>query len=206
MTDTHSLWRPYEPPTAEEIALARVEPVVPAPVEVVPPDPGWPAAFERVRAQVVDALGTRALSVEHVGSTAVPGLWAKPIIDVNVVVADSGDEASYLPDLEAAGFELRVREPEWEEHRCLRGLDPTANVHVWSPDSVETRRVVVFRGWLREHEEDRSAYADLKRALAERGFTDVMDYNTAKGGLIYDIYERIFAADPDNPHTPRPRV
>jgi len=205
MIDTHPLWHPYEPPTDEEIAQARVAPVLPAPVEVVPPDPGWPDEFERVRARVVDALGARALSVEHVGSTSVPGLWAKPVIDVDVTVADSGDEASYLPDLESAGFELRVREPQWEEHRCLRGEDPAANVHVWSTGCVEAQRHRAFRDWLRENEDDRRAYAVLKRDLAGQGFTDVMDYNTAKGGLIYDIYERIFAADPAHPHTPRPR-
>jgi GrpB-like predicted nucleotidyltransferase (UPF0157 family) len=205
MIDTHPLWQPYEPPTDEEIAQARVAPVLPAPVEVVPPDPGWPDEFERVRAQVLEALGERVLSIEHVGSTSVPGLWAKPVIDVDVTVADSGDEASYLPDLEAAGFELRVREPEWEEHRCLRGDDPPANVHVWSTGCIEAQRHRAFRDWLRENEADRRAYAALKRDLAGRGFTDVMDYNTAKGGLIYDIYERIFAADPAHPHTPRPR-
>jgi GrpB-like predicted nucleotidyltransferase (UPF0157 family) len=205
MSDRHPLWRPYEPPTDGEIARARVIPVAPASVEVVPPDPGWPDAFVRVRSRVLDALGARALSVEHVGSTSVPGLWAKPIIDVDVTVEDSGDEASYLPDLEAAGFELRVREPEWEEHRCLRGEDPAANVHVWSPGCIEPQRTRAFRDWLREHEDDRRAYAALKRDLAGQGFTDVMDYNTAKGGLIYDIYERIFVADPAHPHTPRPR-
>ena len=202
----HPLWRPYEPPTDEEIARARVTPVPPAPVEVVAPDPGWPEDFERVRARILDALGARALSVEHVGSTAVPGLWAKPVIDVDVTVADSGDEASYLPDLEAAGLELRVREPEWEEHRCLRGEDPAANVHVWSTGCIEAGRHLAFRDWLRENEDDRAAYAALKRDLAKQGFTDVMDYNIAKGGLIYDIYERILAGDPAHPHTPRPRV
>jgi GrpB-like predicted nucleotidyltransferase (UPF0157 family) len=205
MSATHPLWQPYEPPTDEEIARARVTPVAPELVKVVPPDPGWPVAFERVRAQVVDALGARALSVEHVGSTAVPGLWAKPVIDVDVTVADSGDEASYLPELEAAGFVLRVREPDWEEHRMVRGSDPVSNVHVWSLGCVEPRRHVAFRDHLRSNADDLAAYAEMKRQLATLGFTDVMDYNTAKGGLIYDIYERIFIADPAHPHTPRPR-
>jgi GrpB-like predicted nucleotidyltransferase (UPF0157 family) len=206
MSETHPLWRPYDPPTDEEIARARVAPVAPAPVEVVPPDAGWPADYERVRAQVLVALGERVISVEHVGSTAVRDLWAKPVIDVDLVVADSGDEAAYLSDLEAAGFVLVVREPEWEQHRCLRGSEPVTNLHVWSPWSVEPQRHVAFRDWLLDHDDDRAAYADLKRALAEQGFTDVMDYNTAKGGLIYDIYERIFAADPVHAHTPRPRA
>jgi GrpB-like predicted nucleotidyltransferase (UPF0157 family) len=205
MTALHPLWQPSDPPTDEEIAQARVAPVVPAPVEVVPPDPGWVDDFRRVRSQVLDALGERVLSIEHVGSTSVPGLWAKPVIDVDVTVADSGDEAAYLPDLEAAGFVLTVREPDWEQHRCLRGSAPAANVHVWSPGSVEARRHLAFRDWLLEHEDDRTMYGDLKAKLAAQGFTDVMVYNNAKGGLIYDIYERIFAADPAHPHTPHPR-
>lgn len=205
MSDPHPLWRPYDPPTDEEIARARVAPVAPERVEVVAPDPGWPAAFARVRDRLVGALGDRALIVEHVGSTSVPGLWAKPVIDVDVTVADSGDEPSYLPALEAAGFELRVREPEWEEHRCLRGTDPDANVHVWSRGAAEPLRHRLFRDWLRRDEDDRTAYGDLKRALADEGFTDVMDYNTAKGALVYDIYERALAADPAHAHSPRPR-
>ena len=146
------------------------------------------------------------LAIEHVGSTSVPGLWAKPLIDVDLTVADSADEPAYVPAMEAAGFVLRGREPEWEEHRMFRGADPTSNVHVWSPGAIEPRRTAAFRDWLREDEHDRAAYADLKRTLAKQGYTDVMDYNTAKGGLIYDIYERIFAADPAHEHSPRPRA
>jgi GrpB-like predicted nucleotidyltransferase (UPF0157 family) len=205
VSDTHPLWRPYDPPTPVEIAQARVAHADQAAVEVVAPDGSWPEQFAQVRDVVVSALGDRALSVEHVGSTSVPGLWAKPIIDVNLTVADSGDEAAYLPELEAAGFALRVREPDWEQHRCLRGADPTSNRHVWSPGSIEPARTTAFRDWLIAHPEDREAYAAIKRDLAEQGFTDVMLYNNAKAGLIYDIYERIFAADPGHPHTPRPR-
>ncbi len=205
MSARHPLWRPYEPPSREEIARARVVPVGPEPVEVVAPDPAWRSDFRRVEARIREALGDRALAVEHVGSTSVPGLWAKPLIDVDLTVADSADEAAYVPVMEAAGFVLRGREPEWEQHRMFRGTEPTSNVHVWSPGAIEPRRTATFRDWLRDHQDDRAAYAGLKRALAEQGFTDVMDYNTAKGGFIYDIYERIFAADPAHEHTAHPR-
>lgn len=205
MSETHPLWRPYDPPTPEEIAAARVAPTDAAPVEVVAPDAAWPDEFDRVRTRIIAALGDRALGVRHVGSTSVPGLWAKPVIDVDLTVADPADEAAYLPDLEAAGFALRVREPDWEEHRMLRGQAPVSNVHVFGPGAVEPAREVAFRDWLRTHPDDLAAYAALKRDLAAKGFTDVMDYNNAKASLIYDIYERIFAADPDHPHTPRPR-
>jgi GrpB-like predicted nucleotidyltransferase (UPF0157 family) len=202
----HPLWRPYQELSDEEIARARVIPVAPEAVEVVPPDPSWAEEFHRIEARIRSALGDRALIIEHVGSTSVPGLWAKNVIDVDLTVPDSGDEATYVPAMEAAGFVLRAREPEWEEHRMFRGSDPMSNVHVWSPGAVEPRRTRMFRDWLRTHDDDRAAYADLKRDLATRGFVDVMHYNNAKAGLIYDIYERIFAADPAHEHDPRPRT
>jgi GrpB-like predicted nucleotidyltransferase (UPF0157 family) len=203
---THPLWRPFDQPDDEEIARARVRPHVPAPIVVVAPDSTWPAVFDRVRARIVAALGPTALEIEHVGSTSVPGLWAKPVIDVDLTVPDSSDEPAFVPALEAAGFELRGREPEWEQHRYFRGSDPDVNVHVFSPGSRESQRERRFRDWLITHADDRAAYGRLKRELAEHGgFTDVMHYNNAKAGLIYDIYERIFAADPEAAHDAQPR-
>lgn len=204
---THPLWNPFDVPDEAEIAAARVPGRTPsAPVVVVAPDPTWPAAFEVVRRRLTSALGDRALAVEHVGSTSVPGLWAKPVIDVDLTVADSADEAAWLPDLEAAGFELRVREPDWEEHRALKGHDPETNVHVFSPGAREPRRHLVFRDWLRSHEADRAAYAEVKREVAARGFSDGMLYNNEKAWVVYDLYERIFAADPHHEHDPQPRA
>lgn len=202
---THPLWSPYEVPTIEEINAARVRPTEPERVQVAPPDLGWPHLFERLSEQVLDALGKRVLSIEHVGSTAVAGLWAKPIIDADLIVDDPDDEAAWLPDLEAAGFVLRVREPAWEQHRVLRGSDPTSNLHVWPPGAREPRRHAMFRDWLRTHPDDRDAYAAAKRDVAAQGFTDVMLYNNAKSGLIYDIYEKVFLADPEHAHDPHPR-
>ena len=201
---THPLWRPFELADLDEVARVRVS-AQQRPVVVVPYDSRWPAAYELVAARIRDALGDRVVRLDHVGSTAVPGLAAKPIIDVNLVVADSGNEPAYLPDLEAAGFTLRIREPEWEEHRVLGGEDPATNLHVYSPASRETDRVVMFRDWLRTHPDDRAAYATLKSVLARRGFADVMDYNNHKAALVYDIYERVFTADPAHPHDPQPR-
>lgn len=204
---THPLWRPFETVTPEELAAARAQIGVwrPESVEVVAPDPAWPAAYDVVAGQLRDALGERVLTVEHVGSTAVPGLWAKPMIDVDLVVADPAEEAAWLPDLEAAGFVLRVREPEFEEHRVMRGSSPLATVHVWQPGGREVRRHVLFRDWLRTHDADRERYGRLKREVAARGFDDVMLYNNEKAWLVYDLYEQIFAADPEHEHDPQPR-
>lgn len=202
---THPLWRAFEIPTAEYLAAARVGQRTSRPVAVMPPDPSWVGQFDEVRAAVAAALGERAWTITHVGSTSIPRLWAKPIIDLDLIVADSADEASYLPDLRRCGFRLTAREPDWEEHRCLSYSEPNSNLHVFSPTAVEPRRHLVFRDWLSTHPDDHEAYAVIKRGLAERGFDDVARYNDGKAALIYDIYERVFAADPDHPHDPEPR-
>ncbi|GAA1506837.1 GrpB family protein [Nocardioides humi] len=166
-------------------------------VAVVPPDPGWPASFDLVAQRVRRALGWRALVVEHVGSTAVPGLPAKPIIDVDLVVADPADEAAYVPALEAAGFVLRVREPWWFEHRLLRGGSPVSHVHVFGPDSPEVVRHRLFRDWLRGNPDERDRYAAAKlqaAAAASAAGEHMMQYNARKQRVLREIYARAFAA------------
>jgi GrpB-like predicted nucleotidyltransferase (UPF0157 family) len=166
-------------------------------IAIVEPDPAWPVAYERVAGSVRDALGARALQVEHVGSTSVRGLPAKPIIDIDLIVADPADEAAWLPPLEAAGFELRVREPWWHEHRCLKLWDPLVNLHVFGPESPEPWRHRIFRDHLRRDASDRERYAAVKREAAaaanERGET-VMQYNARKEAVIHEIYARAFRA------------
>ena len=203
---THPLWRPYEQVSDADIAAARVAGVRASPPEVVAPDPAWPERFVEVREQLGGALGDVALEISHVGSTSVPGLWAKPIIDVDLLVPDNADETAYVPALEALGYELRVREPDWFEHRCLAGPAPKANVHVWAAGATqEAQRHAAFRDWLVADDDDRAAYGALKRDLAAQGFSDTMHYNNAKAALIYDIYERIFVADLAHDHDPHPR-
>jgi GrpB-like predicted nucleotidyltransferase (UPF0157 family) len=94
--------------------------------------------------------------LEHVGSTSVPGLAAKPIIDILLIVPDSSDEPAWLPDLEAAGYVLVIREPDWYQHRCLKGPDTNVNLHVYSPGCPEIERYLIFRDRLRGHPEDRA--------------------------------------------------
>ncbi|MPZ82259.1 MAG: hypothetical protein GEV28_18415 [Actinophytocola sp.] len=157
-------------------------------------DPRWPAWFAEDRARILDALGERALSVEHTGSTSVPGLPAKPIIDVMLLVDDTADEPSYVPALVAAGYRLRIREPEWLEHRCLRrrvedGDPHGVNLHVWSPRHAaeEIDRVLSFRDWLRTHDDDRDRYAATKRELAAQAWRYVQNYADAKTSFIEEI-------------------
>ena len=137
------------------------------------------------------------LALEHVGSTSVPGLAAKPVIDVDLTVADPADEPAWLPALEAAGFTLVVREPWWHEHRALTGEDPRCNVHVFGPDSPETIRHRLFRNWLIEHPEDLRLYRDAKLSAASAANAageHVMDYNARKEPVIRAIYDRAFRA------------
>ena len=178
---------------------------MPDPILIEPYDSAWPIRFDDLARALRSELGSQAQRIDHVGSTAVPGLAAKPVIDVALIVADARDEAAYLPALESAGFVLRIREPEWHEHRLVRGAEPVANVHIWSPDCPEPARHRMFRDWLRADDDDRRAYGELKLALAHQGFEDVMHYNNAKSALIHDIYERAFAADPAHRHDPQPR-
>jgi GrpB-like predicted nucleotidyltransferase (UPF0157 family) len=166
-------------------------------IRVVAPDPVWPAAFATLATRIRAALGDGALAVEHVGSTSVPGLPAKPIIDIDLTVADSADEAAYLPALEEAGFRLVIREPWWQEHRCLTHDDPRCNLHVFSPDAAEPIRHRIFRDWLRAHPEDLALYRDCKlaaAAAANEAGEHVMDYNARKESVIREIYDRAFRA------------
>lgn len=166
-------------------------------VAVVDADPGWPSLFAEIAERIRTALGPAALEIEHVGSTAVPGLAAKPVIDVDLTVADSSAEGEWLPPLEAIGFELVIREPWWHEHRCLVLDDPRCNLHVFSPDCPEPVRTRIFRDWLRENPDDRALYEQTKlRAAAESRAAGehVMDYNARKQTVIREIYDRAFRA------------
>ncbi|MFD1141595.1 GrpB family protein [Larkinella insperata] len=162
-------------------------------VEVVDYQPQWPALFQQEATRIRRLLGPVVLGLEHVGSTSVPGLAAKPIIDMDLMVADSADEASYLPPLERAGYRLLIREPDWQQHRMLKGPATDINLHVWTLGSIEAQRHVVFRDWLRTHPEDRERYGQLKKEVARQPFTYIYEYNNAKASLIYEIYERAFS-------------
>ena len=157
------------------------------PVLLVDHRPEWPALYAREEARIRRALGDRALLVEHVGSTSVPGLAAKPIIDIVLAVPDSATEASYVPPMEAAGWVLRIREPDWFEHRMLKGPDTDINLHVFGDACPEVERMLRFRDRLRASDADRERYLAAKRALAGRRWRYVQDYADAKSGVIAEI-------------------
>jgi GrpB-like predicted nucleotidyltransferase (UPF0157 family) len=160
------------------------------PIELVDHDPAWAARFEREAKRIRGALGERARLVEHVGSTSVPGLAAKPIVDVVLAVPDSVDEDAYVPALESAGYVLRVREPEWFEHRVLKPPDMSVNLHVFSDGCAEIDRMLAFRDRLRADDEDRELYERTKRELAAREWAYVQDYADAKTEVVEEIVAR----------------
>ena len=156
-------------------------------IKLVDYDPAWPKKFEAHAERIADALGAAALRIEHVGSTSVPGLAAKPVIDILVVVPDSADESAYLPQLQAAGYVLRVREPDWNEHRMLRTPERDVHVHVYSAGCREILRLLTFRDRLRRNADDRSLYERTKRELAAREWPDMNAYADAKTEVIESI-------------------
>ena len=173
-------------------------------VRIEEPDPTWPHRYAEVAEQISAALGDRLLAIQHIGSTSVPGLPAKPIIDIDVAVADPVDESSYVPALESLGLVHWLTEPAWHQHRLFKMLtEPRVHVHVFGPDCPELVRHRMFRDWLTAHPEDRERYAAAKRsALAQVDGPDAdhgalgfgMRYNLVKQPVVREIYDRMFRA------------
>jgi len=157
------------------------------PIRIVDADPDWPVRYEAERIRIEAALGRRARRVAHIGSTAVPGLAAKPIVDILVAVDDPEDEVAVVAPLVGAGYVLRVREAG---HRMLRTPDREVHVHLWAAGSADERRHLLFRDWLRRDVADRERYEATKRSLAGRAWPDMNDYAEAKGPVVREITAR----------------
>ena len=167
-------------------------------------DPTWAQRYGVLEDQILEGLGDRVIGIQHIGSTAVPGLPAKPIIDIDLAVADPADEAAYVPDLEALGYVHWLTEPDWHQHRLFKQLqEPRVHLHVFGTNCPEMVQHQMFRDWLIAHPEDRTRYADAKRTAAaamtstgddngELGFG--MRYNRIKEPLVHEIYHRMFRA------------
>ncbi|MFC6704822.1 GrpB family protein [Flexivirga alba] len=197
------MWRPFNPGAnaqrqGERVAFRQSEigPLTATDHEKFVPQ------YDALREDLHSALGVIALTIAHVGSTAVPGLLAKPVIDIDLTVPDVDAERTYLPALESIGWRLIFRDDfGGDAHRQLTYADPNANLHVWSPGAIEPQRHLLFKRWLIGHPAARERYAAAKRSA----LSGVTTYNDAKAGVVYDLYEEAFAADLDHPHDPRPR-
>jgi GrpB-like predicted nucleotidyltransferase (UPF0157 family) len=154
-------------------------------------DPAWPWRYESERARIAAALGRVARRIEHIGSTSVPELGAKPIVDILVVVDDPEDERSFRRPLEDAGYELRVKEPG---HRMFRTPRRDVHVHLW-PEGEEADAYLALRDHLRASAAARSAYESLKRQLSKREWADMNEYADAKGELIRSLLRQARARE-----------
>lgn len=176
----------------QELARVTIGEVTPldGKIELAEYDPRWPALYDREEGRIRAALGDGVVRIEHAGSTSVPGLPAKPVIDILLEVRDSAVEGAYVPALEAAGYTLRIREPEWFEHRLFKGPDTNVNLHVFSEGCEEVRKMLAFRDHLRRDASDRELYAAAKRELAGRDWKHVQQYADAKTDVVHEILAR----------------
>jgi GrpB-like predicted nucleotidyltransferase (UPF0157 family) len=188
--------RPRVPPipvhTEADLVATTVGPVtrLDGQVTLVDYDPAWPGLYEREAKRIRAALGDRVRLLEHAGATSVPGLAAKPRIDMILAVGDSADETAYAPALEAAGYVLKVREPDWYEHRVFKGPDTDVNLHVFTTGCEEIHKMLLFRDWLRTHDDDRALYERTKRDLAARAWAFTQNYADAKTVVVLEILGR----------------
>ncbi len=180
------------PLTEEQIRILTIGELKPLSgrILIVNYDPQWPELFAREADRIRAVLGDRALRIEHTGSTSVPGLAAKPVIDMLLVVTDSANEDAYVRNLQAAGYVLRIRESNWYEHRMFQGPDAEINLHVFSSGCPEIDRMLMFRDWLRSNASDRDLYARTKLALAQKEWKYVQNYADAKTVVIEQIITR----------------
>jgi GrpB-like predicted nucleotidyltransferase (UPF0157 family) len=183
---------PTEPSSEEylrEHTIGELHPVS-APIRIVEYDPQWPLRYQHEAEKIRSALRAGALRIEHVGSTAVPGLAAKPIIDILLAVPNSADEAQYAPPLEQAGYRLRIREPEWHEHRMFKGPHNDVNLHVFSMGCPEVDRMLAFRDRLRTSASDRELYSRTKQDLASQKWKYTQNYADAKTAVVEEILSK----------------
>jgi GrpB-like predicted nucleotidyltransferase (UPF0157 family) len=186
-----------KPETDEELAAVRVSGTATPhndTIHLADYDPSWPLLYDAEAAKIRAALGEDAIVLEHVGSTSIPGLCAKPLIDIVLGVADSADETSYVPALTAQGYRLHLREPDWAQHRVMKGDLPPVNLHVFTAGSGEITRMLAFRDRCRNDPDERRLYEEAKRALAAQTWRHVQHYANAKGDVVEAIIARALAA------------
>jgi GrpB-like predicted nucleotidyltransferase (UPF0157 family) len=159
-------------------------------IVIVDYDPAWPEAFRRLGTRLRAALGPLALRIDHIGSTSVPGLAAKPVLDVQISVASLEPVGTYLPALELVGFRWRADNPERTKRYFREASGPRTHIHVRAAGSWSEQFALLMRDYLRAHPEEAASYAALKRELADRLGTDRHAYTEAKDPFIWALMFR----------------
>ncbi|HEY0829705.1 MAG TPA: GrpB family protein [Candidatus Dormibacteraeota bacterium] len=160
------------------------------PMELVPYDPAWPVRFQEWRARLAPVLESSARRIDHVGSTSVPGLAAKPVIDIQVSMADLQDEAGYVPMIESLGVQLRSRDDEQRYFRPFPGRPRDVHIHACVAGSTWERRHLLFVAFLRDDVTARVDYLQAKQIAMARWVDDRVAYTQAKDDVIRDITAR----------------
>ena len=154
------------------------------PIEIVEYDSTWPDRYEEMRSRLTQTLGPVALRIEHVGSTSVAGLPAKPVVDIQVSVPDVEDDDAYRELIESLGFQLRFIEVGHRYFQPPPGLPRTYQIHVCTIGSEWERVHLLFRDYLRAHLQVAYEYGAMKKRLAGQYATDRIQYNDEKGPFI----------------------
>jgi len=163
------------------------------PIVIAAYDSSWPAKYEAEAGRIREALGSVALRIDHIGSTSVPGLGAKPVIDIQVSVAEIGLGQPYVDAIEGLGYEYRPDHADDDHDYFQREEDGVRayQIHVVRAGSDWERRHLLFRDYLRSHPEEAARYEAVKRACAERHAMDILAYIDAKGEWIVPIERRL---------------
>jgi GrpB-like predicted nucleotidyltransferase (UPF0157 family) len=193
-----------------EVVIGRARAGPPIAVRIVDYDPGWPAMYEAEKKVILQAAGDWLVDIQHLGSTSVPGLAAKPVIDIVAAVTDLDDARNIVDPLAALGYDYV---PEYEVEMPMRRYfrkgrrgreGDKYHLHVVEPNSEFWNRHLAFRDYLRAHPEAAHEYAELKRRLADEHGTDVDAYTEAKSEFILGIQEKAAAApSPSSPAAER---
>ncbi len=160
-------------------------------IQLIEYDSNWPEEYHAIEAKIRSALATLSIEIHHVGSTSVPGLAAKPIIDLVLELPDSTIESDYVPQLESAGFWLKIREADWFEHRMFKSHFAQVNLHVFTNGCSEVEKMIAFRNHLRSNKVDFDLYLAKKRELAEKIWKYTQNYADAKSAVVKDIFTRV---------------
>lgn len=168
------------------------------PVIVVEYDPNWPVLFQSLRGRIADALGSMAAAVEHVGSTAVPNLAAKPVIDIDVLLVSESELPAAIDRLANLGYvhQGNLGIPDREAFLAPTH-DPPHHLYVCPPRSREFQRHLAFRDYLRAHPKEAKAYGDLKKTLALQFRDDRSAYISGKSDFVVERINRAIAAPGD---------
>lgn len=173
-------------------------------IVIVDYDPTWPEQFRQLGTRLREALGPLALRIDHIGSTSVPGLAAKPILDCQISVASLEPVAAYLPGMESAGFRWRADNPERTKRYFREAAGPRTHIHVRAAGSWSEQFALLMRDYLRAHPEEAGSYAALKRELADRLGSDRHAYTDAKDPFIWALMVRANAWTQATGWTPGP--